>query len=187
MQNSIENGCCHNTDNMKATNEDWINATKNLKERRASGFVSQPTPATDYAAHLRKCGYGLSLLDVGCGRQQLKEFIPNEVEYYGLDAFPVEGLDQFQCAIEDFTGHQFDTVCAFAVLDNCREFDKACQVMKEVAKTNIIILTGIGIPVDKFHTFKLEHTDFDRNFLDWELRHNEEIQPKVFLKCYYRK
>jgi len=172
---------------METTEENWKNATINLKARRASGKVSKPSPASDYESHIKKCGVGDSLLDVGCGSQFLKQCLPSRVKYMGLDAFPVAGLSQFQCAIEDFRGYEFDTVCAFAVLDNCRDFDKAIEVMKLTAAVNIIILTGIGIPVDKFHTFRLEHSDFDRHFEDWSCTHNEEISPKVFLKCYYRK
>jgi hypothetical protein len=58
--------------------------------------------------------------------------------------------------------------------------------MKRVANKNIIILTGIGIDVDKFHTFRLEMSDFNSRFTDWRCTHREEITPKVFLLNYER-
>lgn len=172
---------------MKATDEDWENATINLNQRRSNGAISKPSPASDYKLHLTKCGYGESVLDVGCGSQYLKSCLPYGFKYIGLDAFPIEGIDCIHSAIEDLKGWKVDTVCAFAVLDNCRDFDKACQVMKATAQQNIIILTGIGIDVDRFHTFRLEHSDFERNFNDWNCTHKEEIQPKVWLINYSRK
>ena len=70
------------------------------------------------------------------------------------------------------------------MLDNCLDFDKACENMKKIAKKNIIILTGIGIDVDPLHTFRLEHSDFERCFSDWRCTHREEIAPKVWLLNY---
>lgn len=79
-----------------------------------------------------------------------------------------------------------DTVCAFAVLDNCLDFDLAIKAMKKIAGKNIIILTGIGIDVDKYHTHRLEMIDFDSRFTDWRCTHREEIAPKVWLLNYER-
>ena len=177
---------------MKAKLNDWINATANLKARRLSlGHVDDnrelPNPIRDYKSHLIKCGIGKSVMDVGCGSQFLKTCIPFNVQYIGVDAFPVDGLDCIECAIEDVKGWEVDTVCAMAVLDNCRDFDAACQSMKRIARKNVIILTGLDIEVDQYHTFKLQHGDFVRNFKDWDQTHYEEIQPKVWLLCYTRK
>lgn len=173
---------------MKADPKKWIQATENLKKRRSTNTSSRISPASNYKLHLEKCGVGKSVLDVGCGTQYLKTCLPEGVEYYGLDAFPVDGLDLIACAIEDVNEHmiQVDTVCAFAVLDNCLDFDLACENIKSIAKKNVIILTGIGIEVDEYHTFKLEHSDFSRCFSDWTLTHKEEIQPRVWLINYQK-
>jgi hypothetical protein len=56
--------------------------------------------------------------------------------------------------------------------------------MKRAARKNISILTGIGIEVDRFHTFKLEFSDFSQAFECWELTHKEQLQPKVWLLNY---
>jgi len=154
---------------LKADYNDWVQATVNLKAGRKKETVSDnPTyqnPVADYRLHLIKCGYGKSILDVGCGRQFLKTQIPKSINYIGIDAFPAEGYEDvtFKMAIEDIYNVELsvDTVCAFAVLDNCLDFNKAIHNMKRVAQKNIIILTGIGIDPDEKHTFRLEMVDFD--------------------------
>ena len=73
-----------------------------------------------------------------------------------------------------------------AVLDNCLDFDKAIDNIKKIAQKNVIILTGIDIEVDQYHTFKLQLSDFERMFKDWSQIHREELTPKVWLLCYSR-
>jgi len=177
---------------MKVDEQDWQDATKRLRTRReVEGHDDDnrnlPNEVRDFKTHITKCGYGSSVLDVGCGSQFLKTCLPSEVKYIGIDAFPIKGLDCIEGCIEDLKGLQVDTVCAMAVLDNCRDFDKACQVMKETAQKNIVILTGIDIPIDQYHTYNLQHGDFVRNFKDWDQTHYEELRPKVWLICYTRK
>jgi hypothetical protein len=172
---------------MKANLKDWISATENLNRRRQQSQSNTRANLSDYKSHLEKCGYGESVLDVGCGSQYLKTCLPENVKYYGLDAFPIDHTVDFSIAIEDVDAqlkNKFDTVCAMAVLDNCRDFYLACEKMKGIARKNIIILTGIGIEVDRFHTFKLEFSDFSQAFEGWELTHKEQLQPKVWLLNY---
>ena len=176
---------------MKVNKQQWIDATANLKKRRAAwnnidDNIKLDKPIRNYGDHLEKCGYGNSILDVGCGSQALRKYIPEGIHYTGIDAFPVENTDSILMAIEEstFEPKSFDTICAMAVLDNCWNFDEACQKMKEIARINIIILTGINIEVDQYHTFKLQLEDFNRNFCDMELSYCEEISPKVYLLNY---
>lgn len=178
---------------MKATELDWIWATANLNIRRRSygsnnDRVHTPPSVNVYKLHIEKCGYGESVLDVGCGSQEIKKQLPENVKYYGLDAFPIQGYDCIEEAIEDFTDLKVDTCFAFAVLDNCREFFKACENMKTIAQKNIGILTGIDIDVDQFHTFKLQLEDFDKAFSDWKCTHREQVSkvPNVWLLNYER-
>ena len=171
---------------MKATEQDWIKATENLIERRSkNGLLKLATEENkDYTSYLNNCGYGKSVLDVGCGSQTLRLSLPEYINYIGIDAFPIVE-DAIKIAIEDLSGaFVVDTVCAFAVLDNCRDFFKACENMKRSARQNVIILTGIGIEVDEYHTFKLEHEHFEQAFSDWDCTHKEELTPKVWLLCY---
>jgi SAM-dependent methyltransferase len=176
---------------MKVSESRWELATINLIARRlANGHnndnIRVEQPVRDYKSHIEKCGYGDSVLDVGCGSQYLKECLPEHVQYIGLDAFPIEGLDVMKGKIENLEGIEVDTVCAFAVLDNCHDFFKACDSMKRAARKNIVILTGIGIEVDQYHTHKLELSDFTKAMEGWQCTRSEEIQPKVWLLNYQR-
>lgn len=175
---------------MKANLKDWIGATENLIERRKqSGALRLATePSQDYIDYITKCGVGKSVLDVGCGSQTLRLCLPDGVKYYGLDAFPIDGIDCIESAIEDLKGWKVDTVVAFAVLDNCREFYKAIEVMCQTAQQNIIILTGIGINADQYHTFRLEFDDFNKAFdgKGFELTVKENLYTKVWLLNYQK-
>lgn len=176
---------------MKADESKWIEATANLNKRRqyyghTNDNVHTTSTISTYKNHIEKCGYGKSVLDVGCGSQALKRELPSDVKYYGLDAFPLEGFDCIECAIEDLKGWEVDTCFAFAVLDNCRDFFEACESMKRTARKNIGILTGIDIEVDEYHTFKLQLSDFDIAFEGWICTHKEQLQPKVWLLNYVK-
>lgn len=183
---------------MKADYQKWVDATANLKARRklqktVSDNPTYQNPVADYRLHLIKCGYGKSILDVGAGAQFLKTQIPESIVYIPIDAFPAEGYEDttLPYSIESYADSDdypiVDTVCAFAVLDNCLDFDKAIIAMKKIAQKNIIILTGIDIEVDSLHTFKLQLIDFDDRLKDWNCTHREMIVPKVYLLCYERR
>ena len=177
---------------MKVSVKEWVQATENLnKSRQSVGHAddnrSLDNAIRDYKSHLIKCGVGNSVLDVGCGSQFLKQCLDEYTLYCGIDAFPINDYT-LKLAIDsedtEYVSDSFDTVCAFAVLDNCRDFYLACDNMKRIARQNVIILTGIGIEVDQYHTHKLEHEHFDKAFTDWDCTHKEEISPKVWLLCY---
>jgi len=175
---------------LKASVEDWISATENLNIRRKFTGINTNVitdgSISDYGSHLRKCGYGESILDVGCGSQILKQHLPEGFNYIGLDAFPLPGIDCITTPIEELEGLKVDTVVAFAVLDNCLDFHKAIENMKCIANKNIIILTGIGINPDKYHTFRLEFEDFGKAFSDWTCTHKEQITKRVWLLNYQK-
>ena len=177
---------------MKADLKTWIKATENLNDRRkTSGALHLATePSKDYISYIEKCGVGKSVLDVGCGSQTLRLCLPEGTIYKGLDAFPIANTNTYDMAIEEvnWKDGSIDTICAFAVLDNCRDFYKACANMIRLANKNIIILTGIGIDVDKFHTFRLEFEHFDKAFKDsgFELTVKENLYTKVWLLNYQK-
>lgn len=176
---------------MKVSKARWELATINLIARRlANGHNDDnrklDNPIRDYASHLRKCGYGWSVLDVGCGSQHLRTCLPDGIDYIGIDAFPVEGTDTIKMAVEEMQGIEVDTVVAFAVLDNCRDFFQACDRMKEAARQNVMILTGMDIEVDEYHTFNLQREHFKLAFHDWHCSYEEQIAPKVWLLNYQR-
>lgn len=133
----------------------------------------------DYTSHLSKCGVGLTLIDVGCGSQDLLHCLPQHKKYVGIDSEPAYGYEDqtVKLNVEDpfFTTFDAETVVMFNVLDNWLDFDLACQNMKKVATKNIIVLTDLS---------KLTLEDFDRNFSDWNNTVREEISPKVWLLNY---
>lgn len=167
----------------------WEQAIYKLRNRGIRSTIGESVEAIrirDYASHLKKVYVGASLLDVGCGDQFIKKCISPEVKYFGLDAFPVndeviEGCIESDEAVKLF---EVETICAFAVMDNCQDFDKAIENMKLIATKNIIFLTGVNIEPDRFHTFKLQLSDFDYRFSDWNKTYMEEIAPKVYLLEY---
>lgn len=171
----------------KVSAEQWTTAMSNLQKRRDVTGLPDPKTKPYYCELLQKCYVGKTLLDVGCGNQQLKSCLASHVAYFGMDAFPIVpthfpfGIDTEGYNFQIMFGNDFETVCAFAVLDGVRDFSLACQNMKLIAEKNVIILTGIGIPVDEFHTHRLELADFDTEFQDWNNTVKEEIKPKVWL------
>lgn len=180
---------------LKADYQKWVDATANLKARRKQQKTvsDNPTfqnPVADYRLHLIKCGYGKSIIDWGAGAQFLKTQIPANIEYIPVDAFPADGYESitlpYPMESKEARELRADTSVAFAVLDNCLDFDEAIETLKITSQKNIIILTGIDIEVDSMHTFKLQLVDFDDRLKDWKCTHREEIAPKVFLLCYER-
>lgn len=176
--------------------QQWIDAMAALNQRRQERQSLDDNEKLDqsirnYKSHLAKCYVGKSVLDVGCGRQYLKRCLPVGTHYVGIDAFPVVP-DTYKVAIDgpvcdilsDIPRMNFDTVCCFAVLDNVRDFDLACERIKVIATKNVIILTGIGIEVDKYHTHRLEFEDFERAFGDWDNTVKHMVSNKVWLLEY---
>jgi hypothetical protein len=177
---------------MKVTEQEWHEKMHNLIDRRASvghtndNYKTQSAVA-DYKSHMSKVFVGKTVLDVGCGSQYLKGCLPEGTIYHGLDAFPIDE-DVFSGKIEDektlnfFTKvKEIETVCAFAVMDNVEDFDKAMENMKAIAQKNIVILTGLNIPKDQYHTFELNIADFARMSAGFTLTQYIDIAPKVKL------
>jgi len=179
---------------LKATEEAWQKATAELRARGPRNNVGESREQAyirDYKHHLSKVFVGKSVLDVGCGAQFLKTCLPEGVDYLGIDAFPID-LDSYKGNIESestfniLKSLDFETICAFAVMDNCLDFDKAIENMKMIAQKNIVFLTGVGIEIDKFHTLRLEMEDYEERFSDWTHGYREEVAPKVFLLEYLK-
>ena len=172
---------------MNVTVAEWREKMNNLMERRQLGTIGTGTAADkvrDYSSHLSKVFIGKSVLDVGCGDGSIETLLPKGTIYHGMDAFPMRE-DILQGNIEDRTlAHMMglhDTVIAFAVLDGVQDFDAAILNMKYIAQKNIVILTGLGIPPDRYHTLQIEWDDLSSRFTDWKTGYVEEIAPKVWL------
>jgi len=183
---------------MNVDEQRWKQATLNLIERRKlwghpDDNRKVDNVIRDYKTHISKVSVGASVLDVGCGGGYLQQCIDESIMYYGLDAFPVNdnvinGKIEDDKIVEQFTAPNtiIDTICAFAVMDNCHDFDVAIQNMKKIAQKNIVFLTGINIEVDQYHTFKLQLEDYDSRFTDWNKGYREELVPMVWLLEYTR-
>lgn len=176
---------------MFVSEETWNEKMNNLIQRRelgTRGTSANADKVRNYISHLSKVFVGKSILDVGCGDCAIKKLLPESTEYYGLDAFPVNDKI-FGGAIEDEQSKDFfsvETIIAFAVMDGVRDFNKAIENMKSIATKNIIFLTGVNIPPDKYHTLELKLSDFDYRFSDWNKTFAEEIIPNVWLLEYTR-
>lgn len=170
----------------KATDIEWVECNQNLIERRAAATHSDdnralPNPIRDYHLHMKKVFVGDSVLDVGAGSMFLKGCLPDGTKYYPIDPWP-QSDEVRKLAIEDIDiSESYDTVCAMACLDMCRDFDKAIENMKAVARKNVVILTGLDIERDRYHTFKLTLADYMIRFNEWQMGYCEFFEPKVAL------
>ena len=173
---------------MLVSEETWKEKMQNLMDRRELGTIGTSANANkvrDYASHLSKVFIGGSVLDVGCGDMSIKKLLP-DVLYSGLDAYPVSE-DVFGGEIEDNYAVEFfevETIIAFAVMDGVQDFDKAIENIKLIAQKNIVFLTGVNIPPDRYHTLELKLSDFDYRFSDWKKTYQEEIVKNVYLLEY---
>src|SRR3990167_4393248 len=127
----------------------------NLIERRKTYSRSVSSELPTYEQMLKNFIIGKTVLDVGCGDMNVKNYLSDR-EYVGIDAFPCSDK-VVQAEIETYApGRQFETIICFAVLDGVWDFEKALNNIKKLCTKNIIILTGIDIEPDKFHTLKIE-------------------------------
>ena len=134
---------------MKTTQEDFETKLNNLHTRE-KGISSEHQ--INYKELLRHVRIGASVLDVGCGTCWLKNYLPPGTKYYGLDAY-VKGEGIINMKIEDLVGRSsVDTVFVFAALDGMQDLVKAFESIKKLAKKNVVILTGVNIPPDQYHT-----------------------------------
>lgn len=175
---------------MEKKNLLWNEKMNNLMTRRKQNIVP-PNPVTgNYALHFKKIKIGATVLDVGCGRMDIKKALsathPNTT-YSGLDPFPVDAT-VIGGKIEEFDAapRSYDTVLLFAVLDGVENIELALSRLNAIANENIGVLTGLGIEPDKYHTFKITESLLIAGLPDFHVRYKEELLPKVFLFDFWR-
>lgn len=174
---------------MRVEKEIWQERMNNLMERRkiSTGGGRAYNIIGDYRRHLSMIRIGQSVLDVGCGSMAIKEFLSPSVEYTGIDAFPVNDhvvkMEIEECSFPD---NSFDTIICFAVLDGLYDAKKAIDHMKRICRKNILFLTGINIPVDKFHTFKITESFLNSAMDGFSVGHKEYFGEKVLLIEYLK-
>ena len=130
---------------------DWEQVAENLAERRMSNPI---TPNLElYKKIVSIVGLGKTIADVGCGQQYLKQCLPDGHNYIGVDPFPIVP-NTINCKAEDLD-IKADTIFMLASLDNVESVKLTLLGLKNCANMNVIILTGIDIEPDKYHTHKI--------------------------------
>lgn len=173
---------------MKIEQEIWEQKMNNLLERRKERPASTPQKSSiqsklsDYKSHLSKVYIGKSVLDIGCGSMAVKEHLPSETDYIGIDPFPVSS-QIIKKSIESCVSENdsFDTLICFAALDNFYNLDLAFQNMRRMAKKNIVFLTGIDIEPDQYHTFNINLNYLRGMMAGWKEQYLEYLSEKVIL------
>lgn len=171
---------------MKVDRKQWKTAMAALINRRRERSVTNTHPVinkvSDCKSHLSKIHIGKTLVDVGCGSMSIKSMLPPETNYYGIDAFPYNS-DVIYMEIEHctFRDNFCETIICFAVLDGLLDLDKALFHMKRICSKNIVLLTGIDIEPDEFHTFIITEYYLEQQFKDWNVTYKEWLNDKVIL------
>lgn len=169
---------------MNTKNENWENKLKNLHTRQ-KGISSEHQ--IDYKSLLKKVHIGKRVLDVGCGTCWLKNYLPKDTIYFGMDAY-VKGKDILTETIEDVEVladvYDFETIFVFAALDGMRDLELAFSKMKYLASKNIVILTGINIEPDIYHTHLITEEYLDSQMNGWNKTTRVQVHPKIIFLEY---
>ncbi len=162
--------------------EIWNERMQNLFRRRAKGSSSTPDKVIgNYRGHVNKCFIGKTVLDVGCGSMHLRGLMPEGIKYIGLDAFPVSD-EVVSADIESYVpDEEIETVYCFAVLDGVHNITQTLENIQRIAKKNIVILTGINIKPDEYHTYEITESMLIGAFTKFKVSYKEYLAPKVIL------
>lgn len=168
---------------MKVSKEVWSDRMNNLNERRKMEVIKNAIAGVDdYCSHVNSVYIGKRVLDVGCGSMIIKDCLPKDVEYIGIDPFPAHShvikMEMENCLYKD--GY-FETVYCFAMLDNVHDLKKTIDQIKRVCTKNVLILTGINIPPDKYHTIELSRGLLDELFYPFTPNLVRQFHEKVIL------
>lgn len=182
---------------MKTSKKEWQEKMKNLHTREKGISSEHQIP---YEKLLSKVHIGDNVLDIGCGTGWLKSYLPPQTKYHGMDAFAmdIEALqggiisgEIMQGEIDNFNWTNFpefeniiETIFVFAALDGMRDLDKAFENMKKMAWRNIVILTGINIEPDQYHTHLITLEYIRNQMKGWKETYYQEIMKDkiVFLE-----
>lgn len=163
------------------TDEEWRFKADNFQNR----IKNNPYPENLqwYRDVLAKVEVGKSVLDVGCGSRHVEKVLPEGTHYIAIDPFPRDTFTMRWTAEQlNVTNWEFDTVIAFATLDNVQHLPLAIHGLWHVARKNVVIVTGINIEPDHLHTVKVTRDDLTKVMGEPYLE--EELTPNVFLYEY---
>jgi ubiquinone/menaquinone biosynthesis C-methylase UbiE len=112
---------------------------------------------------------GSKVLDVGCADGAVRNCLPPDIEYFGVD--PKPGIDTpniKEGVAEDipFGDESFDYVISIASLFHFMNLEKAFSEMVRVLRSGgilamFVIIKGESDPDSKSHTFRLTHEIMD--------------------------
>lgn len=145
------------------------NATKQSKNRKtndkaqeAEGKLSPLLAALRYKEAAKLISEGDTILDIGSGSGQLKDYIPETVEYYGIDSKKQwQGNPGYLFKVKvggplpkEIKSKKFSVVTALAIIEHLKVpaklFDDAGAVLKKGGKLVLTTPHPIG---EKVHTF----------------------------------
>jgi len=142
----------------KVTEKVWKEKAAGLAEWRKNR--ASPPSLDIYAKIVDLVHVGSDVLDVGAGQRYLSSIIPLKTKYTAIDPFPLDkSVHTLSAESLVKVVDRYDTVFMLAALDNVRDVELALKGLKNVAKENIVILTGIGIEPDKNHTVQIDRKD----------------------------
>lgn len=170
----------------KVNQEIWNERMNNLNERRAREVIKNSIKGVDdYKRHIEKAFIGKTVLDVGCGSRIIMRCLPNGTKYLGIDPFPQEpedaGLVKMEIEKCTLSDNSFETVYAFAMLDNVYDLEAALSNIKRVASKNVLFLTGVNIEPDQYHTIKITEEDLVKRMEPFTVSFKEYLHPKILL------
>lgn len=161
----------------KVTKKEWVDVAKNLTEWRKNR--TSPPNLDLYKRIVQSVHVGKSVADIGCGQCHLEKCLPS-VHYYGFDPLPIaEGVIPIEAERLIHSKTKVDTTFALSMLDNVRNLKISLEGIKIITKKNIVILTGIGIEPDKFHTVRVDRSDLTE--ILGEPHQEIEISKNLFL------
>lgn len=169
---------------MNTTLDNWQEKLNNL-HARSKGISSEHQ--INYKLLLSNIAIGNNVLDIGCGTCWLKSYLPKNTKYVGLDVVKKTEHSKFDVkigAIEDFFGYEFDTLFVFAALDGMRDLDIAFKNMKDIACKNIVILTGVNIQPDLYHTHLITEEYLDSQMEGWKKTFRSQVHEKIIFVEY---
>jgi len=81
-----------------------------------------------------------SVLDVGAGFCTLKEWLPKEVQYMGIDSteWVADAGSAFHCDVMDYDGNKVDYVCAFGIFESFTDLKPLAIKLKSLSKKTIL-------------------------------------------------
>ena len=141
------------------SHEEWVKKAEGLAEWRKNRTA--PPNLDIYRKIVSMVHVGTYVFDCGAGQCHLNKCLPDNRIYTASDPFPLnDGIMRGSAEYLIYgLANCYDTVFMLAALDNVQDVELSLKGLKHVAKENIVILTGIGIPPDKNHTVQIDRVD----------------------------